>query len=972
MSAAGPHADLHEFARTHGDRVVGGGNRPIRLDEPGRAWFVESGALDVFIGEDRNGAEVSNLKHMLRAGPGRLVFGLSGDEEHSLVAIGKGLPESIFRALSLDSVRQADLAGALVDQVDRWIAELTSAVARDVTMHRRPDVVLDLGRPLDLHDGSVLAGRRGVVWLPTRHLSLTFLDTEVPDPHGTGWLPLTQRSWVTAHHAATGITGVATQWLYDASALFASLAEYHRLLLGAEHTNRFLLMVDMINQQRARGDHRTEDEAGARLDLYGTLLARRAAPDAAVPGSGVRAALAIIGRHEGLEFRNPSVRTVRPDAAEPSLHTTLMATGARFRQVRLDPEERWWLGDSGAMLAFRKQDRGCVALVPGAAGRYRVVDPDTGRSQAADAQASEALEDKAWLFYRPLPGERPIGAWRLVRFVTDKLSGDVARLIATGFLSGIMMLAPAVTVGFLVDTAIPAGSASTLISAIAAMIVAALVATLLQMLQGTALMRLEGRMTTRAESGLWDRLLELPQSFFRRFTAGELAIRMTTFQTMRDQLSGAVAGAALSIVFLLPAFYLVFLYDTALGWASFAVGVAGIGGAVVLGLLQLDAQRRMQAAARRLAGDLLAFLDGIHKLRLECAEGSAIASWARKYREQKHAELDVGRFNDHLVAIGAAIPVLAGGMIIALAMVRGGIEVGDFMAAFAAAMILFLAIARLGQSIEAIAAIVPGYEQIEPILEALPETQPAGDVAIDLQGGIRFDHVSFRYSEDGPPILDDVSIQVEPGEFVAVVGESGAGKTTLLQLALGLEEPAVGAVLYDGHNLASLDRRAVRRQIGVVPQDGKLTPGNIGENIIGPWGDLTVEDAWRAAHLAAVGDDIAAMPMQMYTIVGDNEAIFSGGQTQRIRIAAALARRPRIVFLDEATNWLDTESQSRVMQAMENLTVTRIVIAHRLSTIRKADRIYVMQAGRVVQQGGFDELFEIEGPFRRLMLRQAA
>ena len=193
-----------------------------------------------------------------------------------------------------------------------------------------------------------------------------------------------------------------------------------------------------------------------------------------------------------------------------------------------------------------------------------------------------------------------------------------------------------------------------------------------------------------------------------------------------------------------------------------------------------------------------------------------------------------------------------------------------------------------------------------------------------------------------------------------------------MRLALGLEEPTGGAVYYDGRDLANLDRRSVRRQVGVVVQDGALQPGNILDNIVGIGDNLSIDDAWQAARLADLDGDISAMPMEMFTPVGDSIATFSGGQMQRIRIAAALVRNPQVLFLDEATSWLDASSQARVIQGIESLAVTRIVIAHRISTIRKADRIYVLQAGRLIQHGGFDELFQTEGVFHDLVRRQVA
>ncbi len=532
-------------------------------------------------------------------------------------------------------------------------------------------------------------------------------------------------------------------------------------------------------------------------------------------------------------------------------------------------------------------------------------------------------------------------------------------------------------VGVLADRVLPAAAGDTLIQLTIGLIGVAVLGASLQMLQGTSLMRLEGRAAARIGAAIWDRLLGLRLEFFRMSTAGELMIRLMAFQTLRDEISGVVANALLSVIFLMPTFILIFLYDAALGWLSLGIGFFSLALTLVLGLLQIAPQRRRYVAARRFAGQLVQFIAAIGKLRLTGAEGTAFAACARRYRTQKQAELHIGRLSAHLVAFSTAMPALAGAALFGLVFLQtpGETAIGDFLAVYAASMIFYMSIVRLGQSFEAIAATVPGLEQARPILAATPEPLPGEEVSQDLYGEVRFDHVSFRYFENGALILDDVSIHARAGEFVAIVGRSGAGKSTLVRLALGLEEPSAGGVYYDGRDLVHLNRRMVRRQIGVVVQDGVLRPGTVLDNITADTAghDLSVDDAWRAAHLAAVDGDIAAMPMGMLTFVGDNSRMFfSGGQDQRIRIAAALARNPRIVFLDEATSWLDGPTQAEVMSGIERITATRIVIAHRLSTIRKADRIYVLDAGRVVQQGGFDELYEAEGAFRDLMRRQVA
>ena len=265
--------------------------------------------------------------------------------------------------------------------------------------------------------------------------------------------------------------------------------------------------------------------------------------------------------------------------------------------------------------------------------------------------------------------------------------------------------------------------------------------------------------------------------------------------------------------------------------------------------------------------------------------------------------------------------------------------------------------------------VVPLYERARPILEAPPEVDPAKAAPGDLSGEVELSHVSFRYQPDGPLILDDVSLHVKAGEFVAFVGPSGAGKSTIIRLLLGFESPASGSIYYDHEDLSGLDRQALRRQIGVVLQDGKLTPGDVFSNIVGS-SPLTQDDAWEAARLAGLEEDIHDMPMGMQTVIGEGAATLSGGQRQRLMLARAVASRPRILLLDEATSALDNRTQADVSRGLERLKATRIVVAHRLSTVRNADCIYVIDGGRIVQSGRYEELVGQKGLFADLAKRQ--
>ena len=958
---------LAEFAAAVGESRSAAANRPIHLKDARVVWFVERGAIDVLATEYADGRMQSPFKHVVRLQRGRLAF--SADESgHSLRLVAKGLQGSRLRRLSLDRLmaelkRSGDTDGlsrALTAQVDAWIEGLAAAVAHGVEGRPRTEVRLAPGSAVG---SGIASSELGVVWVAADDLDATFLDVAAAGAGKPGLMPVTRDTWVELH-STTGVVCRSSCELDIATLLNVGLPEFHRLVLGVESLNRRLLLVDEANLQVAQASRRSREKALARRRLSALFDSRhRTEDDSAALGYALR----MIGRHEGIEIRTPAFT----GKTEPSLRHYCEASGVRQRRVRLLAEDSWWLGDSGAMLAFRRDDDRPVVLLPGRAGRYRMVNPVTGESRPATAKTTDEIRD-ARLLYPRLRDDGPTRMSDLLRVGRAQTLGELARLAAAGLGAGLLALAPAVAVDHLIGSVIPAGDAVSLIQFSATLVGLALVAASAHVLRGTALMRLEGRLAARLGAALWDRLLRLRPDFFRRFTAGELATRSMAFQEVRDHVSGVTADAALSTLFMLPAFGLLFFYSAALGLATLCLGVTALSVTAASCMLQIGPQRRYLETSRRLAGDMLQFLTGIAKLRATGTEDSAFAAWAKRYREHKQAQIRLSVLGERLAAFTAAIPALATAVLFSVVAPQGdaGLATADFLAVHTAAMVLSMSIVMLGNSARAIAFVKPACEQMRPILASPAVARTNRGPRLTLQGEILLDAVGFAYPGAGARVLEDVSIHARPGEFIAIVGESGAGKSTVFRLALGLEEPSSGAVYYDGRDLASLDLGAVRRQIGVVMQNGSLQHGTILDNIIGVGDDLDTEDAWRAARRAAVDEDIRAMPMGLHTSVGENSATFSGGQSQRIRIAAALARNPRIIFLDEPTSWLDTKSQEQTMKGIEDSTSTRFVIAHRLSTIRTANRIYVLQAGRVAQVGGFDELLAADGPFRDIASRQ--
>ena len=376
----------------------------------------------------------------------------------------------------------------------------------------------------------------------------------------------------------------------------------------------------------------------------------------------------------------------------------------------------------------------------------------------------------------------------------------------------------------------------------------------------------------------------------------------------------------------------------------------------------------MEASAKK-NGLSYGLITGIQKIRLCGAEKRSFSRWSKTYAEEIRHTYGLP---SRLVLSGTiTLSIsLVGTIVMYYFAVRSEVSPADyyaFTAAYAMVTAAFNALSGIGMQA---ANIRPTLEQIKPIMDAVPEASMDKKIVTRISGGIELNNVSFRYSDSMPWVLKDLSLKIRPGEYVAIVGKSGCGKSTLFRLLMGFETARMGAIYYDGKDIVTLDLRSLRKKIGVVMQSGKLFQGDIFSNIAisAPW--LTLEEAWEAAELADIADDIRAMPMGMHTIISEGGGGISGGQKQRLMIARAIAAKPKILMFDEATSALDNISQKKVSEALDGLKCTRIVIAHRLSTIRRCDRIIVLDGGNIVEDGTYDELLALGGQFASLVERQ--
>lgn len=935
------------------------------LHEEDCAWYLEAGQADVYIVEQEHGEVVSSYKHLTRAKQGGLIFGIDPDREPSLSLRLKGTAGFRVRRIPLARLVEAMPLDTLAALVEAWIEGVSESVVREVPLLPRVDVNVQSYTPIELDESAVISSQRGVVWVSTNGVA-SFLST---GDTGTGmpeFLPLCPSTWLT-YRQASKIHTLSSLELLEHGNFWEHLAAFHATAMAAEKLNRQVALIDVANLQVDTSKLRDAQEDEARAEL-----ARIAKPDRKPKESehsALMRALRIIGKKEKIDFVEP-----KGDAPH-SLGNILIASGVRGRQVRLGAETNWWTGDSFSLLAFQRDGNRPVALITNALGRYRLLDPSSDTSSRLSAPLARQLSETAWMFYQPLP-KRQATKRDLLAMVAQGLPLELLRFTVSGLLVGLCAFFPALAFGLFADWVLPVQSGALLSALTIALILVALFGTIMTFLQSSTILRAEARTATRLSASIWDRIIGMRPSRLHGFSAGELTSRVMVIQTLRECASNFVTSSITSVTFLFPTLLLLFIYDQFLALVVLAVGLISMCALVALGLAQFSPQARYFQERQALSGTLFQFINGIGKLRTAGAEQSAFAFWVRGFVRQKQAEIKLNRVNEVVIAITSSIPLLASALVfIASLSIRSeNFSLGDFIVIYAVSMMFFSATTRLGASIQALASVAPEFERMIPLLERTPEVQSGSahdeNAECAILGELRFDHVSFAYPGSDELILDDVSINIHPGEFVAIVGASGAGKSTLLNLALGLEQPTAGAIYYDNYDVAKINRRSLRRQLGVVTQDGTLQPGTLLHNIAGVARDITEKQAWKAAALADVERDIRRMHLGLHTPVGENSAHFSGGQVQRILIAAALIRNPRIVFLDEATNWLDNTSQQAVMENLSRLAMTRVVIAHRLSAIRQADRIYVLDQGRVAQSGTFEELSNQPGAFRELTSRQ--
>lgn len=649
------------------------------------------------------------------------------------------------------------------------------------------------------------------------------------------------------------------------------------------------------------------------------------------------------------------------------LEYLLRPYGIMRRSVRLDPG--WYHDAAGAMLATRRDDGSVVALIPRGLTGYRFYDRKSGKTVRLNKKTQSLIEPEAIAFYKPFPlAKMSMGG--LIKYIVQQITPSDIVLLAIAMLAvtGIGMLTPWLNKKLFSDV-LASGSTRVLLGAGIFLICATVSALLFGSVKTLLTARIGTKLNLSVEAATMMRILSLPADFFKHYSAGELSNRAQYVTGLCSQLANMALSTGLTSLFSLIYVAQIFVYAPALVVPALLITILTLLVSVVQVFAQMRVNRQWMEFASKESGMSYQLISGIQKIRLSGAEKRAFARWGKLYSKQAALQYDPPVFLKAAPVLTLAVS-LVGTMALYAVAVKSGVSVAEYYAfnsAYGMVNSAFLALAGIAAGA---AQIKPVLEMAKPILEAAPEVAEDKLVLTRLSGSIELNNVTFRYAEDMPPVLDDVSLKIRPGQYVAIVGKTGCGKSTLMRIMLGFETPQKGAVYYDGRDLKRIDLKSLRRRIGAVMQNGKLFTGDIFSNITisAPW--LTLDDAWQAVEIAGMADDIRAMPMGMHTLISEGQGGISGGQRQRLLIARAVAPKPKILMFDEATSALDNLTQKQVSEALDRMKCTRVVIAHRLSTIRQCDRIIVLEHGKIVEDGSYEELIGQNGVFAELVARQ--
>ena len=652
---------------------------------------------------------------------------------------------------------------------------------------------------------------------------------------------------------------------------------------------------------------------------------------------------------------------------EEQLTGILRPRGILMRRIRLTGT--WWRECVGPLLGYAK-DGQLLALTPTSSGLgYHYRDRNGLIRTIGQKEMEQELKPTALTFTKPLP-LRALDTKDLVSFAWSVVSGPNTLLLCLAALVVVLlsMFTPMAN-KLIFDNVIPTGDASDLLPITGLLLGATVGTILLTLTRNLYITRVQHIVDLHTQNSIMARIFLLSPTFFSKHASGELSAKVNNVSILSGMINETIIGAGLSAV--LSVIYLMQLWIYGKNLLFPALGVLSLQVLVLMLVYRrtVRIQTMYTEKSTQLSGLEYNMFAGIQKIKLTGSENRAFTRWLDHYTDQARLLYNPAFISRLYTALSAFLSI-GGTMLIFWSTLANDVAPSDYIAFSSAFGMMTAAMTEMKNVVPSLARIKPLLKSVKPILKAVPEMQAKAPQVEDLYGGIEVSGLSFRYEEEAPLVLDNLSLRIEPGEYVGIVGRSGSGKSTLMRLLLGFEQPLSGGIYYDNYDLAKVDKTSLRRKIGCCLQSGNLFTGDLFQNITitAPW--ATHEDAWEALRMASLEEDVRRMPMGLNTLISESGSGLSGGQKQRILIARALISKPDIIFFDEATSALDNISQKQVSEHLDKLHCTRVVIAQRLSTIRHCERIIVLDKGKIAEQGTYEELMAQKGLFYELSLRQ--
>ncbi len=655
------------------------------------------------------------------------------------------------------------------------------------------------------------------------------------------------------------------------------------------------------------------------------------------------------------------------DSIDEQLEYRMRPYGIMRRTVYLD--KGWYKHAVGPMLGTLKESGSAVALIPGKFSGYTYLDLSTGKRVKLSRRTEALIDEEAVCFYKPLP-LKSLTMKDLLVFMLQQLSvSDIVLYVGMMALTAALGLLSPMFTKWLFGSVLESGSTQVLLALACFMLCFSLCQLCLSVFQSLVNARMGIKQDIAVQAAVMNRIMSLPPKFFREYSAGELTQRSAYVQSLCSTLFSTIGTTGLTSLFSLIYIGQIFAFAPSLVAPSLIITLATIAVSLTTTFAQMKITKEKMLLSSKTSGMTYSMISGIQKIKLAGAETRMFSRWAKQYAKEAALEYNPPMFIKLSGTINLAI-TLIGTLVLYWLAIKNNVSVADYYAFNASYGMVSGAFAAFASVAVSLANIKPTLEMAKPILEAEPELSEGREIITNLRGGIEISNLSFRYGEDMPNVIDNLSLKIKPGEYLAIVGSTGCGKSTLMRLLLGFEKAQKGSIYYDRRDISRLDLKSLRRRIGVVMQDSRLFLGDIFSNITISAPLLTLDEAWEAAEIASVADDIRNMPMGMHTLISEGHGSISGGQRQRLMIARAVAAKPKILMFDEATSALDNVTQKKVSEAIDSLNCTRIVIAHRLSTIRHCDRIIVLDGGHIVEEGSYEELIAQNGLFAELVERQ--